>query len=92
MQVLPIENSMLQPQKFLTAKPCGVLNFAMTLVVSMYTLTGFLGYLRFGNATAGSITLNLPDDLYVLHDEYDFVSCLTSAFNSANSSPSTTYL
>ncbi|VVC37496.1 Amino acid transporter, transmembrane domain [Cinara cedri] len=62
--VLPIENSMSQPQKFLTARPCGVLNFAMTLIISMYSIIGFLGYLRFGNSTAGSITLNLPNDLF----------------------------
>lgn len=64
-QVLPIENSMRHPQRFLTARPCGVLNAAMVLVVCLYSVAGFLGYLRFGDATDGSITLNLPNDLYV---------------------------
>ncbi|CAH1732867.1 proton-coupled amino acid transporter-like protein pathetic [Aphis gossypii] len=62
--VLPIENSMRHPKRFLTARPCGVLNAAMTLVVCLYSVAGFLGYLRFGDATDGSITLNLPNDLF----------------------------
>ncbi|XP_060845018.1 proton-coupled amino acid transporter-like protein pathetic [Rhopalosiphum padi] len=62
--VLPIENSMRHPEHFLRARPCGVLNAAMTLVVFLYSIAGFLGYLRFGNTTEGSITLNLPNDLF----------------------------
>lgn len=62
--VLPIENSMRHPEHFLRARPCGVLNAAMTLVVFLYSTAGFLGYLRFGNTTEGSITLNLPNDLF----------------------------
>ncbi|XP_025207537.1 proton-coupled amino acid transporter-like protein pathetic [Melanaphis sacchari] len=62
--VLPIENSMRHPEHFLRARPCGVLNAAMTLVVFLYSIAGFLGYLRFGNDTEGSITLNLPNDLF----------------------------
>uniref|UniRef100_A0A2H8TVR9 Proton-coupled amino acid transporter 1 n=1 Tax=Melanaphis sacchari TaxID=742174 RepID=A0A2H8TVR9_9HEMI len=62
--VLPIENSMRHPKRFLTARPCGVLNAAMLLVVCLYSVAGFLGYLRFGDATDGSITLNLPNDLF----------------------------
>ncbi|XP_025417823.1 proton-coupled amino acid transporter-like protein pathetic [Sipha flava] len=61
--VLPIENSMRHPEYFLRARPCGVLNGAMTLVVSLYSIAGFIGYLRFGDTTEGSITLNLPNDL-----------------------------
>lgn len=52
---------MRSPQKFLGRY--GVLNGAMTLVVLLYSMAGFLGYLRFGDATDGSITLNLPNDL-----------------------------
>lgn len=32
----------------------------MTVVVISYALTGFLGYMKFGDETQGSITLNLP--------------------------------
>lgn len=51
------------PQQFLTARPCGVLTAAMTLVVILYGASGYLGYLRFGDEIKGSITLNLPNDL-----------------------------
>ncbi|XP_050530850.1 proton-coupled amino acid transporter-like protein pathetic isoform X2 [Daktulosphaira vitifoliae] len=60
--VLPIENSMKNPQRFL--QKFGVLNSSMVLVVALYTMAGFLGYLRFGPATLGSITLNLPEDIF----------------------------
>lgn len=56
-QVLPIENSMKNPQHFLTCP--GVLNVAMIWLVLTYSLVGFFGYLRYGEATEGSITLNL---------------------------------
>lgn len=56
---------MSHPEHFLRARPCGVLNAAMALVVFLYSMAGFLGYLRFGDTTEGSITLNLPNDLYV---------------------------
>jgi len=72
-QVLPIENSMRHPQRFLKSRPCGVLNSAMVLVVCLYSVAGFLGYLRFGDDTDGSITLNLPNDLYV----YDTATDIT---------------
>lgn len=41
-------------------KPCGVLNIAMGVIITMYTALGFFGYIRFGSKIAGSITLNLP--------------------------------
>ena len=59
-QVLPIENSMKKPEHFLGCP--GVLNIAMTVVVLLYGTVGFFGYLKYGEATDGSITLNLPLD------------------------------
>ncbi|KAF5295595.1 hypothetical protein FQR65_LT10398 [Abscondita terminalis] len=56
--VMPVENSMKKPQQFLGCP--GVLNVAMTTVVLLYTVIGFLGFLRFGDETEASITLNLP--------------------------------
>jgi solute carrier family 36 (proton-coupled amino acid transporter) len=35
-------------------------NIGMGFVIGMYTLIGFLGYLKYGTETKGSITLNLP--------------------------------
>ena len=38
----------------------GVLNTSMVLVSCLYIAVGFFGYLKYGEAAAGSITLNLP--------------------------------
>jgi len=59
--VLPIENSMKNPEHFLGCP--GVLNIAMTVVVCLYAFVGFCGYLKYGEETKGSVTLNLPYDL-----------------------------
>lgn len=55
--VLPVENTMAKPQHFLGCP--GVLNITMTVVVLLYMTMGFLGYIRYGDAAYGSITLNL---------------------------------
>lgn len=56
--VMPLENAMKTPQNFVGI--CGVLNKGMSGVTLVYILLGFLGYLRYGDDTQGSITLNLP--------------------------------
>lgn len=56
--VMPVENEMKKPQHFLGCP--GVLNTAMITVVVLYTVIGFLGYIRFEEEVRGSITLNLP--------------------------------
>ncbi|KAL1506631.1 hypothetical protein ABEB36_005957 [Hypothenemus hampei] len=57
--VLPVENSMKTP----TFIGCpGVLNSAMTVIIVLYTVIGFLGYYRFGEDTEPTITANLPSD------------------------------
>uniref|UniRef100_A0A1B6GKP3 Amino acid transporter transmembrane domain-containing protein n=2 Tax=Cuerna arida TaxID=1464854 RepID=A0A1B6GKP3_9HEMI len=55
--VLPIENSMKNPRRFLGCP--GVLNISVIWLVSMYAGMGFFGYLRYGDATQGTITLNI---------------------------------
>lgn len=47
-----------EPQKFVGL--FGVLNQGMTYVTILYIVLGFLGYLKYGELTADSITLNLP--------------------------------
>lgn len=59
-KVLPVENSMANPDHF--RGYCGVLSIAMTLIVSMYSIIGFVCYLKFGENTLPNITLNLPHD------------------------------
>ena len=39
-----------------------VLNTGMTIVSCLYIAVGFFGYLRYGEAVTGSITLSLPSD------------------------------
>lgn len=56
---MPLENNMETPQNFLGV--CGVLNQGMSGITLVYILLGFLGYLRYGDLTEGSITLNLPE-------------------------------
>lgn len=58
--VMPLENNMKSPRHFLGLG--GVLNQGMAGVTLIYILLGFLGYLKYGEDTEGSITLNLPID------------------------------
>ncbi|XP_030752891.1 proton-coupled amino acid transporter-like protein pathetic isoform X2 [Sitophilus oryzae] len=60
--VMPLENHMETPQHFTGI--CGVLNQGMSGVTLVYILLGFFGYLKYGDATAGSITHNLPPTEY----------------------------
>ncbi|XP_031340490.1 proton-coupled amino acid transporter-like protein pathetic isoform X2 [Photinus pyralis] len=56
--VMPVENTMKKPQHFLGCP--GVLNGTMGIVVVLYAMIGFFGYLKYGDATEGTITLNFP--------------------------------
>uniref|UniRef100_A0A1B6FUZ6 Amino acid transporter transmembrane domain-containing protein n=1 Tax=Cuerna arida TaxID=1464854 RepID=A0A1B6FUZ6_9HEMI len=58
--IMPLENSMTHPQHFTGL--CGVLNQGMSGVTLIYILMGFLGYVKYGDATQDSITLNLPTE------------------------------
>jgi len=58
-QVLPLENEMKRPEKFRST--CGVLNAAMTPIAILYSVVGLFGYIKYGEKTKGSITLNLPE-------------------------------
>lgn len=60
--VMPLENNMKTPQHFIGI--CGVLNKGMGGVTMIYIFLGFLGYLKYGDATLGSVTLNLPTEDY----------------------------
>lgn len=56
--VMSLENNMKNPSHFLGCP--GVLNFGMAFVVILYATIGFLGYLKYGDKTSVSITLDLP--------------------------------
>ena len=53
--VLPLENSMRNPEDF-----GFILNVGMFSVVSLYLIFGFIGYVRFGDEIKDALTLNLP--------------------------------
>lgn len=60
---------MKKPKQFSTV--FGVLNVSMSIVTILVIVTGFMGYLKFGDAVRGSLTLNLPEDfLYVISYKY----------------------
>lgn len=56
--VMSLENNMRTPQHFIGCP--GVLNIGMSVVICLYAGVGFLGYLKYGDDTKGSVTLNLP--------------------------------
>lgn len=58
--VMPLENNMKKPNHFIGCP--SVLNFGMGMVVFLYSAVGFFGYLKYGDQTEGSITLNLNKD------------------------------
>ncbi|XP_012272958.1 proton-coupled amino acid transporter-like protein CG1139 [Orussus abietinus] len=58
--IIALENNMKTPQNF--GGYCGVLNIGMTIIVILYILVGFFGYIKFGADAGGSITLSLPKD------------------------------
>lgn len=58
LQILPLENKMKTPQDF--GGCFGVLNISMFIVGLLYIAVGFFGYLKYGDAAVGSVTLNLP--------------------------------
>nr|XP_037871012.1 proton-coupled amino acid transporter-like protein pathetic isoform X1 [Bombyx mori] len=58
--VMPVENEMANPRRFLGCP--GVLNTSMFIVITLYGVFGFFGYVQFGDDVKGSVTLNLPQD------------------------------
>jgi solute carrier family 36 (proton-coupled amino acid transporter) len=58
--VLPLQNAMKKPENF--SAVVGVLNVGMVFVTGIYVSFGAIGYWKYGEATEGSLTLNLPTD------------------------------
>ncbi|KAK9891999.1 hypothetical protein WA026_017480 [Henosepilachna vigintioctopunctata] len=58
--VIALENNMKTPKGF--GGYCGVLNVGMIFVTVLYVGMGFIGYWKYGEDSAASITLNFPKD------------------------------
>lgn len=58
--IMPLKNEMKTPEKF--SSMFGVLNASMLPISLLYTVIGFLGYLKYGSDIQPSVTLNLPND------------------------------
>lgn len=56
--VLPIYTRMKRQEQM--GGLCGIINLSYLILLFLYFTVGLFGYLRFGSAAAGSITLNLP--------------------------------
>lgn len=61
--VLALENNMKTPGSF--GGTTGVLNVGMTAITLMYVAMGFFGYIKYGEDSKGSVTLNLPEKDYL---------------------------
>lgn len=59
-QVIPLHNNMRTTRNFRGWN--GVLNTGMVLIGCLYFTLGFYGYLKYGENTYPSITMNLPKD------------------------------
>ena len=57
---MPLYRSMKKRSNF--GKKCGVINLAIVVVIILYCAMGFLGYLKYGEDVAASITLSLPKE------------------------------
>lgn len=61
--VIALENNMERPKSF--GGTCGVLNIGMIIVTGLYGFVGFFGYVKYGDNSKDSITLNLPAGWFV---------------------------
>ncbi|VDN60278.1 unnamed protein product [Dracunculus medinensis] len=57
--IMPIENRMSEPELFI--KWNGVLNLSCFVVLIIFAITGFFGYMAVGESVADTVTLNLPE-------------------------------
>lgn len=58
--VLPIYTRMKRPEQM--GGCLGIINLTYVILLILYFTVGFFGYLKYGSASAGSITLNLPKE------------------------------
>ncbi|KAI5729713.1 hypothetical protein M8J76_005684 [Diaphorina citri] len=58
--IVKIEHHMREPKKF--RQPIGVFNVGIVLTALLFAITGMCGYMKYGTAAQGSMTLNIAED------------------------------
>lgn len=58
--VLPLKNAMEKPDNF--SKKFGVLNVGMVVLATLFVSFGTIGYWKYGEYVASTVTLNLPSN------------------------------
>ncbi|CAG9532662.1 unnamed protein product [Cercopithifilaria johnstoni] len=76
--VLPVENRMSQPQLFI--KWNGVLNCSCLVVMVIFTMMGFYGYLAVGDEVSDTITLNVPHEPMYESIKLIFAMCVMVSY------------
>ncbi|KAM3723857.1 Proton-coupled amino acid transporter [Dirofilaria immitis] len=76
--ILPVENRMSQPQLFI--KWNGVLNCSCLVVMTIFAMMGFYGYLAVGDEVADTITLNVPQELIYQSIKLIFSICVMVSY------------
>uniref|UniRef100_A0A915D5L6 Amino acid transporter transmembrane domain-containing protein n=1 Tax=Ditylenchus dipsaci TaxID=166011 RepID=A0A915D5L6_9BILA len=76
--VMPIENRMEHPKFFISWN--GVLNSSCLVVLAIFAVTGFYGYLAFGQTTMETVTLNLPPQPFYEMLKLMFVACVMVSY------------
>lgn len=72
--IMVIENRMQQPQLFIAWN--GVLNASCAVVLAIFAVIGYYGYLTFGDDVKDTVTLNLPDEPFYQMLNIMFVLCI----------------
>ncbi|PIC40371.1 hypothetical protein B9Z55_011738 [Caenorhabditis nigoni] len=76
--IMPIENRMQSPHSFIAWN--GVLNSSCLVVLAIFSVTGFYGYLSLGNDVKDTATLNLPMTPFYQTIKLMFVACIMISY------------
>uniref|UniRef100_A0A0K0EBN3 Aa_trans domain-containing protein n=1 Tax=Strongyloides stercoralis TaxID=6248 RepID=A0A0K0EBN3_STRER len=76
--ILPIENRMAKPKQFIAWN--GVLNTSSFVVLAIFAITGFYGYLAVGDDVKDTVTLNLPNTVFYQLIKLMFVCCIMVSY------------
>lgn len=76
--IMPIENRMQSPHAFISWN--GVLNSSCLVVLAIFSVTGFYGYLSLGNDVKDTATLNLPMTPFYQTIKLMFVACIMISY------------